>query len=241
MGLLEAEGAPSRQEAMAILGARALAGCRSTLVGIGLPNLAATLCKRLYNPGLTLVYESGVVDAGTEKLALSIGDAALVKDAASIFSMFEVFAYFLGGRRIDVGFVGAAQVGRQGELNATVIGDYAHPKVRLPGSGGASEIALCVSELIVLTAHERRRFPETVDFVTSRGAQSMRVITDLASLVLVRGELVVDALMDNVSREQVRAETGWPVRFQEPLRTVEPVSAQELAVVRQLDDRGLYR
>jgi glutaconate CoA-transferase subunit B len=226
---------------MAILGARALKGRRSALIGIGLPNLAAALSKRLYNPDLALIYESGVVDAGTEKLALSIGDAALVHGAASVCSMFDLFAYYLGGRRIDVGFVGAAQVGRRGELNATVIGEYAHPKARLPGSGGASEIALCVSELIVLTPHERRRFPETVDFVTSRGATSMRVITDLASLTLRQGELVADALMEGVTPGEVQAETGWKLTFAQPLTTVEPVTQEELSVLRQFDEKGLYR
>src|SRR6266853_752893 len=165
----------TQQEVMVILGARALTTCRTVLVGIGQPNLAAALAKRLYNPDLLLIYESGVIDGGASRLPLSIGDTSLVKDAVGICSMFELFAYYLSGHRIDVGFVGAAQIGRDGQLNATAIGDYAHPLVRLPGSGGASDMALAVAELIVMSPHERRRFPERVDFVTSTQAKALTV------------------------------------------------------------------
>jgi glutaconate CoA-transferase, subunit B len=228
-------------EAMVILGARALTGRGSVLVGIGQPNLAAALAKRLYARDLLLIYESGVIDGGAARLPLSIGDTSLAKDAIGICSMFELFAYFLSGHRVEVGFVGAAQVGRHGELNATVIGDYAHPTVRLPGSGGASDMALAVAELIVMIPHERRRFPETVDFVTSKQAAALTVITDLAVMKLNDDELVVDALLEGVSREQVQQETGWQLRYKKPLALVPSVTDAELAAVRDLDEKGFYR
>jgi glutaconate CoA-transferase subunit B len=226
---------------MVILGARALAGRGTVLVGIGQPNLAAALAKRLYAPDLLLIYESGVIDGGSSRLPLSIGDTSLVKDAIGVCSMFELFAYYLSGHRIEVGFVGAAQVGRQGELNATVIGDYAHPALRLPGSGGASDMAVTVAELIVMIPHERRRFPEKVDFVTSATAPALTVITDLAVMKLDRDELVVEALLEGVSREQVQRATGWPLRYKKSLAFVPPVTDAELAAVRELDTEGLYR
>lgn len=210
------------------------------LVGIGQPNLAAALGKALYEPDLIMLYESGIIDGGSEKLALSIGDPALVKGAAGICSMFELFAYYLGGRRIDAGFVSAAQIGRGGDINTTVIGSYADPTVRLPGSGGASDIALLVDELLVMMPHEKRRFPETVDFVTSSTGKSMTVITDLATLAMTDGELVVTAIRRGVTRDQIQAETGWPVFFKQPLGSTPPVNANELATVRRLDRDGLY-
>jgi len=231
----------TQQEVMVILGARALTGRRTVLVGIGQPNLAAAVAKRLYTPDLLLIYESGVIDGGSARLPLSIGDTSLVKDAIGICSMFELFAYYLCGHRIEVGFVGAAQVGRHGELNATVIGDYTHPDVRLPGSGGASDMALAVAELIVMSPHELRRFPEKVDFVTSIQAKALTVITDLAVMKLDQGELVVQALLEGVSREQVREATGWPLRFKKTLGSVPSVSDAELAAVRDLDALGFYR
>jgi glutaconate CoA-transferase subunit B len=230
----------SRREEMLVLGARALQGRKSVLVGIGQPNLAAALGKCLYVPDLILLYESGIIDGGSERLALSIGDPALVKGAAGICSMFELFAYYLGGRRIDAGFVSAAQIGQTGDINTTVIGSYANPTVRLPGSGGASDIALLVDELVVMMPHEKRRFPQTVDFVTSSAGRAMTVITDLATLAMSNGELVVTAIRQGVDTDQVRAETGWPVGFKEPLGSTPPVTADELAAVRRLDKDGLY-
>src|ERR1700730_1269179 len=217
MALPDVTTAASRREEMLVLGARALQGRKTVLVGIGQPNLAAALGKCLYEPDLIMLYESGIIDGGSEKLALSIGDPALVKGAAGICSMFELFAYYLGGRRIDAGFVSAAQIARAGDINTTVIGTYADPTVRLPGSGGASDIALLVSELLVMMPHEKRRFPETVDFVTSSAGKAMTVITDLATLAMTHGELVVTAIRRGVTRGQIQAETGWPGRFAPPL------------------------
>jgi glutaconate CoA-transferase subunit B len=240
MALADLTTAASRREEMLVLGARALQGRRTVLVGIGQPNLAAALGKCLYVPDLIMLYESGIIDGGSEKLALSIGDPALVKGAAGICSMFELFAYYLGGRRIEAGFVSAAQIGRAGDINTTVIGTYEDPTVRLPGSGGASDIALLVDELIVMMPHEKRRFPETVDFVTSSAGKAMTVITDLATLAMADGELVVTAIRRGVDRDQVSVETGWPVRFKEPLGSTAPVTTDELAAVRRLDKDGLY-
>jgi glutaconate CoA-transferase, subunit B len=240
MAVPELIAAASRREEMLVLGARALKGRSTVLVGIGQPNLAAALGKLLYTPELIMLYESGIIDGGSEKLALSIGDPALVKGAAAICSMFELFAYYLGGRRIDAGFVSAAQIGRAGDINTTVIGTYADPTVRLPGSGGASDIALLVDELLVMMPHEKRRFPERVDFVTSSAGRSMTVITDLATLVMSDGELVVTAIRRGVTRDQVRAETGWAISFTDPLGSTPLVTADELAAVRRLDRDGLY-
>ena len=156
-------------ELMVTVAARELKDGDSVLVGVGIPNLAANLAKKLQAPRLNMVYESGAVGSNPTRMPLSIGDPCLVTGAKSICSMYEQFAYYLQGGRIDVGFLGGAQIDKFGNINSTVIGPYKTPKVRLPGSGGACDIASNVKKIIVITPHEKRRFVEKVDFKTSPG------------------------------------------------------------------------
>src|SRR3972149_2587202 len=159
----------SSSEMMVVAASRLLRGGDVVFVGIGLPNLACNLARRTHAPNLNLVYEAGVVGAQPARLPLSIGDPTLVSGAAAVCSMYEVFAFYLQGGKVDVGFLGGAQIDRFGNVNATVIGEYAHPKVRLPGSGGSAEIAAWASRCYLITPHQKRRFPARCDFVTSAG------------------------------------------------------------------------
>ncbi len=233
---------PTADEFTIICGARSLVGARSVLVGIGRPNMAALLAKRVHSPDLVLVYESGVVDSAPDKLPLSIGDPSLVKGAASITSMVDLFAYYVAPGRIDVGFVGGAQVDRRGHVNATVIGGYDDPTARLPGSGGASDIALGVRKLVVMTRHERRRLVGEVDFITAQVAEGAEevVVTDLAVMSLTEGELRIESLHPGVSRDQVRAATGWDIEVADGVPTTAPATDTELEALRTLDPEHLY-
>jgi glutaconate CoA-transferase, subunit B len=230
------------EEFMIICGARALQGAASVLVGVGQPNMAALLAQRLYAPGLTLIYESGVIDAAPKKLPLSIGDPTLVQGAASVTSMVDLFAYFLAARRIEVGFVGGAQVDRRGRVNSTVIGDYDVPTARLPGSGGASDIALGVQRLVVMTKHEERRVVEEVDFVTAEvgpGTEEL-VVTDLAIMSLQDGSLVVDSIHSGVDPEALRDATGWDLGLLDGVATTRAANGSEIDALRSLDPERLY-
>src|SRR5262245_858092 len=200
----------SPAELMTINAARLLRDGDVVFVGVGLPNLACNLARRTHAPNLTMIYEAGVVGAQPARLPLSIGDPTLVTGAASVCSMYEIFAFYLQRGLIDVGFLGGAQIDRFGNVNATVVGDYEHPKVRLPGSGGSAEIAAWAARTYLLTPHQKRRFPERCDFVTGAGyltGQPARrerglpgggpqaVVTDLGLLEPdASGELVLAAL-----------------------------------------------
>src|SRR5689334_9466669 len=164
---------------MAVAAARRLHDGTVCFVGIGLPSLAANLARRTHAPGCVLVYESGTIGAAPERLPLSIGDGELADTADAVVSVPEMFAYWLQGGRIDVGFLGAAQIDRRGNLNSTVIGDYAQPKVRLPGGGGAPEIARACREILVVLRQSPRAFVEQLDFRSSTGERVSAVITDL--------------------------------------------------------------
>jgi len=150
----------SSSELMTINAARLLRDGDVVFVGVGLPNLACNLARRTHAPNIVMIYEAGVVGAQPARLPLSIGDPTLVSGAACVCSMYEIFAFYLQRGLIDVGFLGGAQIDRYGNVNATVIGDYAHPKVRLPGSGGSAEIAAWANRTYLLTPHQKRRFPE---------------------------------------------------------------------------------
>jgi glutaconate CoA-transferase subunit B len=203
-------------------------------VGIGLPSLAANLARRTHAPGCVLVYESGAIGAKPEHLPLSIGDGELAETADSVVSVPEMFAYWLQGGRIDVGFLGAAQIDRHGNLNSTVIGDYAHPNVRLPGGGGAPEIATGVEDVFVLLRQTQRAFVEQLDFTTSLGDRVRVVVTDLGVLEPVDGELTLTRVHPGVSVEQAREATGWPLRVADDVRETEPPSESELSALRSL-------
>jgi glutaconate CoA-transferase subunit B len=236
---------PTGEEVMTIGAARELVDGEVVLVGVGPPNAAANLARRLDAPGCVLIYESGAIGARPQRLPLSIGDDDLAAAAQDLVSVPEMFNYWIGGGRIDVGFLGAAQIDRFGNINTTVIGDYQHPKVRLPGAGGAPEIAASAGRIIVLLRHSQRAFVSDVDFVTSVGrelngsdsaSRTSAVITDLGVLrpSPQDGELELVALHPGVELEQVLEATGWPLRVREPLGVTEPVTERELNELRAL-------
>jgi glutaconate CoA-transferase subunit B len=234
---------PTGEEVMTIGAARELADGEVVLVGVGPPNAAANLARRLDAPDCVLVYESGAIGARPQRLPLSIGDDDLAAAAQDLVSVPEMFNYWIGGGRIDVGFLGASQIDRFGNINTTVIGDYGHPKVRLPGAGGAPEIAASAGRIIVLLRHSPRSFVGEVDFITSVGRElngasghTSAVITDLGVLRPSPddGELELVALHPGVELEQVLEATGWPLRVREPLEVTEPVTERELTELRAL-------
>jgi glutaconate CoA-transferase subunit B len=222
-------------EMMTIAAARALPDGATCLVGIGLPSTAANVARRLHAPTLVLVYESGTIGSKPATLPLSIGDGELADTADAVVSVPEIFNYWLQGGRIDVGFLGAAQIDRFGNLNSTVIGDYDSPKVRLPGGGGAPEIAAIVGQVIVIIRQSARTFVEEVDFRSSVPATGdMVVITDLGVLRPDPDELTLTRVHPGVSLEQVREQTGWDLRVSSELEETEPPSDGELRVLREL-------
>ncbi len=239
-------------EMMTVAAARALADGMTCFVGIGLPSEAANLARATHAPGLVLIYESGTIGAKPGALPLSIGDGILAETADAVVSVPEIFNYWLQPGRIDVGFLGAAQLDRFGNINTTVIGpDYADPRVRLPGAGGAPEIAAACREVIVVIRQSRRAFVERADFVTSigfgdgpgtrerlglPGAGPRRVITDLGILEPEPDtcELTLTGIYPGVSVPDVRAATGWNLRVDPDLTEVAAPSDAELAALRAL-------
>lgn len=248
----------SPAELMIVNAARLLKDGDVVFVGVGQPNLACNLAKRTHAPNLVMIYEAGVIGAEPARLPLSIGDPTLVSGALSVVSMYDIFANYLQRGNVDVGFLGGAQIDRFGNINATIIGnDYAHPKVRLPGSGGAQEIAAWANRCYIMTPHQKRRFPEKVDFLTSAGALEGKggrtaaglrgrgpigVVTDLGYLEPDdTGELILTALHPGVTARQVLENTGWSLKVAETLRTTDPVTENELQILRnELDPIGIY-
>jgi glutaconate CoA-transferase subunit B len=228
------------EEVMTVMAARELENGQVVLVGVGPPNAAANLARRLHAPDCVLIYESGAIGAKPVNLPLSIGDDDLAATADELVSVPEMFGYWIGAGRIDVGFLGAAQIDRRGNINTTVIGSYDRPKVRLPGAGGAPEIAAAAKEVIVMLRHSPRAFIERLDFVTSlgRGGSAFTVITDLGVLRPGDdGELELAAVHAGVELEDVLAATGWPLRMREPLEVTEPPTERELEELRALRSR----
>ena len=228
---------------MTAVASRELRDGEVVFVGIGLPNLACNLALRTHAPSLVLIYESGAVGAVPERLPVSIGDPALVTGSLMVCGMADVFQLFLQNGRIEVGFLGGAQVDRCGNINTTVIGSYAKPKVRLPGSGGAAEIAIHAHRILIVSKISPRTFPERVDFVTSPGQRVAKVITDKGVFErdAATGELVLTALYPGVSVEDVRAGVGWELRSRSTLDCVEPPSPTDLRLLREvLDPKRLY-
>jgi glutaconate CoA-transferase, subunit B len=224
-------------ELMVCQAARQLRDEEVIFVGIGLPNIACNLARRLHAPRLVLIYESGAVGADPKRLPISIGDPALVTDSLSVCSMFDVFSYYLQGGLIDVGFLQGAQIDRFGNLNTTVIGDYVRPKVRLPGSGGACEVAILAKRVFVIAPQSKRSFPERVDFITSPalpGRGPAMVVTDLGCYEFVNGEMTLTSLHPGCTVEQVRENTGWDVAITENFRVTEAPTAEELRIIRNM-------
>ena len=228
----------SKDEMMAVEASRRLADGTVVFVGIGLPSLAANLARRTHAPRSVLVYESGTIGAKPVVLPLSIGDGELAETADAVVSVPEMFAYWLQGGRIDVGFLSAAQIDRHGNLNSTVIGPYDRPKVRLPGGGGAPEIATGVRDVFVLLRQTPRAFVDRLDFTTSLGDRVRVVVTDLGILEPVDGELTLTRLHPGVSVGAVREATGWPLRVSADLAETEPPTDAELTALRSLKTNG---
>jgi len=245
------EDAVSADEMMTVVAARALTDETVCFVGIGLPSTAANLARLTHAPRTVLVYESGTIGSKPRTLPLSIGDGELAETADAVVPVPEIFAYWLQGGRIDVGFLGAAQIDRLGNLNSTVIGDYERPKVRLPGAGGAPEIAAMAGEVIVIIRQSRRSFVERLDFRTSVGygvAPGDRtrlampgkgptiVITDLGVLRpdTETRELTLTQVHPGVSVQEAREKTGWPLQVSEDVEETEPPTDGELSELRRL-------
>jgi glutaconate CoA-transferase, subunit B len=244
----------SAGEIQTVVAARHLCHTKTVFIGVGRPSTAAILARMVHNPDLVLVYESGTIGAKPYHIPLSIGDGELAETADSIVSVPEMFNYWIGPGRIDVAFLGAAQIDRHANLNSTVIGDYDHPKTRLPGAGGAPEIAAGCGEVIVIAPHTSRTFVEKLDFCTTvghadgaggavtreslgfRGQGPTAVITDLGVLEPDprTRELVLTEIHPGVEVEQVREQTGWELRVAPDLqRTVRP-TPEELSALREL-------
>jgi glutaconate CoA-transferase, subunit B len=243
-------------EMMIVASARQLAGERVCFVGVGPPNIACNLARRTVAPDLELVYESGVFGSVPARLPLSIGDPTLVTGSALVTSQFELFAYYLQAGLIDVGFLGASQIDRFGNINTTVIGDYATPKVRLPGSGGACEIAINAKKVLVIMPQSKRSFVERIDFVTSPGHLSGArpkewlgsgpsvVVTDLGVYGFSQdtGEMELVTLHPGVTLDDTRDNTSWALRARPDVGETPAPTAEELRIIREeLDPGGAYR
>lgn len=247
----------TRDEQMIVAAARQLQSGQSCFVGIGMPSTAANLARLTHAPGVILIYESGCIGAKPSVLPLSIGDAELAETADAVVSVPEIFTYWLQGGRIAVGFLGAAQIDRFANINTTVIGggSYQKPKVRLPGAGGASEIATCCGEVFIMLRQSQRSFVEKLDFITSAGHMEggdararkglpgrgpTRVITDLGVFEpdAVTRELVLTQIHAGVSVDEVRAATGWPLEVSNDLRSTEVPTRHYLDTMRDLQARS---
>lgn len=242
-------------EMMAVAAARALHDGQTCFVGIGAPSTAANLARATHAPNLVLIYESGCIGSKPTRLPLSIGDGELAETADAVVSVPEIFSYWLQAGRIDIGFLGAAQIDRYANLNSTVIGTYEEPSTRLPGAGGAPEIAASCKEVLIMIRHSRRTFVGDLAFRTSvgygdgpgdrqrfglRGAGPSMVITDLGILRPdpETCELVLTDVHPGVEPDDVVAATGWELRVAAELHRTEPPSEAELAALRRLEAGG---
>jgi len=221
---------------MTVAAARHLADGEVCFVGIGMPSLAANLARRTHAPGLVLVYESGTIGSKPREIPLSIGDGELAETADAVVSVPEIFNYWLQPGRIDVGFLGAAELDRRGDINTTVIGPYETPRVRLPGAGGAPEIARSSGRVVVIMRHSPRALVERVGFRTSLGDRVATVITDIGVLGRdpERDELVLTALHPGSTADQARAATGWDLAVAADVAETEAPTDAELGALRRL-------
>lgn len=241
-------------EMMTVAAARRLPDRAVCFVGIGLPSTAANLARITHAPRIVLIYESGPIGAKPRVLPLSIGDGELADTADTVVSTAEIFRYWLQGERIDVGFLGAAQVDKFGNINTTVIGPYARPTVRLPGAGGAPEIAALAKEVLIVLQQSKRTFVDKLDFITSAGYLDggdararlklpgkgpVAIITDLCVMEPepVSNEFIVTSLHAGVTRKKVEDATGWTIRFADDVRQTPEPTERELSVLRDLQQR----
>jgi glutaconate CoA-transferase subunit B len=246
-------------EMMIAIAARVLKGARTVFVGVGLPNVACNLARYTVAPDLELIYESGVYGARPERLPLSIGDPTLVSGAASVVSMADLFGLYLQRGLVEIALLGGAQIDRFGNLNTTVIGDYKKPKTRLPGSGGACEIAINAQRTFMIMRLKRRAFVEKLDFLTSPGHLTggdsrarlglpgggpELMITDKAILNFdnPEREMQLSELYPGVTLQAVQAEVGWPLRLAATIGETVPPTAEEIRLIRdEVDPQGMYR
>jgi glutaconate CoA-transferase subunit B len=241
----------STDEVQTVVAARRLARTKTVFIGVGRPSTAAILARMVHNPSLVLIYESGTIGAKPFHIPLSIGDGELSETADAVVSVPEMFNYWIGAGRVDLAFLGAAQVDRFANLNSTVIGDYDGPRTRLPGAGGAPEIAASCGEVVIVAPHSRRTLVERLDFVTTvghgdgpgsrerlglRGKGPTAVITDLGVLEPdpETAALTLTQLHEGVTVQQAREATGWELAVAEELRVTDPPSETELAALREL-------
>jgi glutaconate CoA-transferase subunit B len=244
----------TRAEVQTVVAARRLEHVKTVFIGVGRPSTAAILARMVHNPRLVLVYESGTIGAKPFHVPLSIGDGELAETADAIVSVPEMFNYWIGPGRIEMAFLGAAQVDRFGNLNSTVIGDYEHPSTRLSGAGGAPEIASSCEQVAVIAPHTKRTFVEKLDFLTTvgygdgpgcrerlgfRGRGPTAVITDLGVLEpdAESRELTLTQVYDGVEIDDVREATGWGLRVADGLRVTAPPTDRELSALRELVGR----
>ena len=245
-------------ELMIINAARLLHNGEVVFVGVGQPNLACNLAKRTHAPDLMMIYEAGVIGAEPARLPLSIGDPTLVSGALSVVSMYDIFTLYLQRGHVDVGFLGGAQIDRFGNLNTTVIGDYENPTVRLPGSGGACEIAIHARQILVIMRQAPRSFVDTIDFRTSpghsgdpahdaargwHGSGPTAVVTDLGTYDFdeATGEMTLTTMHPGVTMDIVQANMGWEPKVAPDLGETPPPSTEELRLIREeLDPGGAY-
>ena len=247
----------SSAELMIVNAARLLKDGDVVFVGVGQPNLACNLAKRTHAPNLVMIYEAGVIGAEPARLPLSIGDPTLVSGALSVVSMYDIFSNYLQRGNVDVGFMGGAQIDKYGNINATVIGGYDTPKVRLPGSGGSQEIAAWANRCYIMTPHQKRRFPEKVEFMTSagfingrgdreraglRGGGMVGVVTDIGMMEPdENGEMILTALHPGKTVEEAKSNTGWDLKTASDLKTTSLLTKKELEILREeLDPTGIY-
>jgi glutaconate CoA-transferase subunit B len=246
-------------EMMVAVAARVLKGARTVFVGVGLPNIACNLARYTVAPDLELIYESGVYGARPERLPLSIGDPTLVSGAVSVVSMADLFGLYLQRGLVEIALLGGAQIDRYGNLNTTVIGDYKKPKTRLPGSGGACEIAINAQRTFMIMRLKRRAFVDKLDFLTSPGHLTggdsrvrlglpgggpELVITDKAILNFAnpQREMQLSELYPGITPKDVQAEVGWPLRLAATIGKTAAPTAEELRLIRdEVDPQGMYR
>jgi glutaconate CoA-transferase subunit B len=241
-------------EVQTVVAARRLRDAKSVFIGVGRPSTAAILCRMVHNPELVLVYESGTIGAKPYRIPLSIGDGELAETADTVVSVPEMFNYWIGPGRIEVAFLGAAQVDRHANLNSTVIGDYDQPKTRLPGAGGAPEIAASCGEVVIVAPHSPRTFVEKLDFMTTvghgdgpgarerlgfTGRGPTAVITDLGVLEPDPDtcELTLTQVHEGVSMDDVQEKTGWDLAIADDVAVTEPPTDAELSSLRELVSR----
>ncbi|MCK9534383.1 MAG: CoA-transferase subunit beta [Pseudomonas sp.] len=241
-------------EIMTVVASRAVRNDDVCFVGIGMPSAACNLARLTHAPGVTLIYESGTIGTKPDVLPLSIGDGELCETAVTTVSVPEMFRYWLQGGRISVGFLGAAQLDKYGNINTTVVGDYHNPKVRLPGGGGAPEIATSCGEIFLVMQQSKRGFVEKVDFITSLGHGKTgkereelgiktkgpsKLITDLCVMEThpESKEFIVTSIHPGVTREQIQDNTGWTLTYADNVIETAAPTERELSVLRDLNER----